>query len=97
MQAFQRIQFFLRDVCGIPASATALSLNVTVTQPEAPGDLRLFSPLLASVPGVSTINFGTGQTRANNAVIGVYFYGFVVQNDSAGAVQLIVDVNGYFQ
>jgi hypothetical protein len=97
LQPFQQLQYILRDVCGIPASATALSLNVTVTQPEAPGFLRLFSPLLASAPIASNLNFGTGQTRANNAIVGVYFYGLVVQNGSAGTVQLIVDVNGYFQ
>jgi hypothetical protein len=98
-QPFERRHyiFFPPGGCGQPASATALSLNVTVTDPTAPGFLRLFSPLLASAPITSNINFGTGQTRANNAIVGVYYYGLMVQNDSAGTVQVIVDVNGYFQ
>jgi hypothetical protein len=84
--------------CSIPATAKAVSLNVTVTGPTAAGDLRLFpggAPAL-----VSTINYRTGQTRANNAIITLGAgHDIDVQCDQAAgtSVHLIIDVNGYFQ
>jgi hypothetical protein len=85
--------------CGIPSSAVALSINVTVTGPTAAGNLRLF-PSGVTAPLVSTINFGPGQTRANNAVVKLGSGGtgsIGVQNDAAGTAHFIVDVNGYFE
>jgi hypothetical protein len=89
--------FQLAGVCGVPATAQALSVNVTVTQPTAPGFLELFSSYLGFSPQTSNINFVAGQTRANNAILCVYYGGIEVQNSTAGTVQLILDVNGYFQ
>ncbi|HEV3458435.1 MAG TPA: trypsin-like peptidase domain-containing protein [Thermoanaerobaculia bacterium] len=89
--------FQLAGVCGVPATAQALSVNVTVTQPTAPGFLELFSSDLIFAPQTSNINFVAGQTRANNAILGVYDGGIEVQNSTVGTVQLILDVNGYFQ
>jgi alpha-tubulin suppressor-like RCC1 family protein len=85
--------------CGIPASAHAVSLNVTVTQPAATGYLTLY-PGKTGLPVVSTINFSAGQTRASNVVATMAFDGsgtINVTNGSAGPVELILDVNGYFQ
>jgi hypothetical protein len=92
--------FALTGVCGVPSSATALSINVTVTQPTAAGDLRLLPGDQSILPLVSTINYSPGQTRANNAIAPLAFDGsgsLKVKTDSAGSVHLIVDVNGYFQ
>ena len=90
--------FVLAGKCGIPASAKAVSLNVTVTLPDTAGDLRLY-PAGSSLPLVSTINYSIGQTRANNAIALLGSGGdLTVRCDQAfGTVQLIVDVNGYFQ
>jgi hypothetical protein len=84
--------------CLVPAGAKALSVNVTVTLPTAAGDLRLFRAD-APAPLASTINYRGGQTRANNAVIVLDAGGsFAVRCDQAGGtVELVVDVNGYFQ
>jgi len=84
--------------CGIPATARALSLNVTVTQPGAAGDLRFF-PGGSAVPLVSSINYRAGQSRANSAVAVLGAAGdlTVLCDQGAGTVQLILDVNGYFQ
>jgi hypothetical protein len=52
------------------------------------------------MPLTSTINYAAGQTRTNNAILGLARDGsgsFVVLNESVGTVQLILDVNGYFQ
>ena len=54
--------------CGVLQTAKAVSINVTVTQPDAPGYLTL-SPAGMAPPTVSVINFSSGQTRANNTVV----------------------------
>jgi uncharacterized repeat protein (TIGR01451 family) len=90
--------FSLLGSCGIPTGAKAASLNLTVTQPEAAGDLRLY-PAGSAPPLSSAINFAPGQTRANNVVAVLSASGdLAVQCDQAlGTVQLIIDVNGYFR
>ncbi|MDP9120076.1 MAG: hypothetical protein M3O15_01715 [Acidobacteriota bacterium] len=82
--------------CGIPATARALSVNVTVTGGTSGGDIRLF-PASTTVPPTSVINFAPGRTLANNAVISVSHGKFTALLDSAGSVHLIIDVNGYYE
>ena len=85
--------------CGIPVGAAALSVNVTVAAPTAPGHLSVY-PADVAAPLVSSINFSAGQTRANNAIVPATADGSVaikVKNGSAGTVQLVLDVNGYFE
>jgi hypothetical protein len=87
--------------CGIPDSARALAVNVTIAQPTGDGHLN-FYPEDVTPPLASTINFAAGQTRANNAVLQLSLDGlgrfavapFVKGN---GTVELIVDVSGYFE
>ncbi|HEV7515992.1 MAG TPA: hypothetical protein VGR07_06805 [Thermoanaerobaculia bacterium] len=90
--------FTLAGICGVPATARALSVNVTVVGPATAGDLRLFAAGQPT-PLVSAINFTAGQTRTNNAALGLAWGAGTVtaQNDAAGTVHLIVDVNGYYQ
>jgi hypothetical protein len=93
--------FVLTGLCGVPATAKSLSVNLTVTQPAALGFLSLLpgdDKLLA--PGTSAINFGGGQTRANNAVPLLAYDGsgsIKVINGGSGSVHFILDVNGYFE
>ena len=85
--------------CGIPATATAVSINVAVTQPTAMGFLTIY-PADRTRPLVSNINFGAGQTRANNAIVPLAIDGSAavkVFNGSGGTSHVIIDVNGYFQ
>ncbi len=87
--------------CGIPASARALAVNVTVTQPSAGGHLT-FGPGGAALPLASTINFGAGQTRANNAILPLDAAAggtLAVQASvpGGGTVHVILDVVGYFE
>ena len=90
--------FAIRNQCGIPAGATSVSINVTVTGPTAQG-LLTFYAAGAPPPLVSTINYGAGQTRANNAILPLGAAGdFVVScAQASGSVHFILDVNGYFQ
>jgi len=93
--------FHLHGACGIPETAKAVAVNVTVTQPTGLGHLTL-SAGDAPVPAVSTINFGPGQTRANNAVLRLAGNAtgqlaarpFVA---GGGTVHVILDVTGYFE
>jgi subtilisin family serine protease len=92
----QRIFALAGPKCAVPATAKALSVNVTVTEPAAQGNVRVF-PAGVAVPLVSTINFVAGQTRANNAVVPLGSGSVTVLNSSVGSVHFIVDVNGYFE
>jgi hypothetical protein len=90
--------FALAGRCLIPPSARAVALNVAVTGASAPGHLRLY-PAGSSIPTVSTINYGAGQTRANNAIASLSTLGelSVFCNQGSGTVHLILDVVGYFE
>jgi Glycoside hydrolase family 44 len=92
--------FGLAGRCGVPATARAISGNVTVTGSTAAGDLRAFAADVARQP-TSTISFAAAQLRANNLVLAVSQDGnaaITIDSDQAsGPVQFILDVNGYFQ
>lgn len=85
--------------CVIPASARALSLNVTVAGPAAAGNLSLYRADLTTPPLANNVSFQAGQTRANNAIVSVAAdgTGIKVMNGSPGMLDLVLDVNGYFQ
>ncbi len=94
-----RRNFTLTNTCGVPTTAKAISVNLTVTTAAAPGFVSLF-PGDGIAPPTSNINFSTGQTRANNAVVLLATNGagtLAVLNGAAGTVHFILDVNGYFQ
>jgi uncharacterized repeat protein (TIGR01451 family) len=93
----QRV-FSLFEQCGIPATARALSVNLTVTQPTTAGHLRLF-PAGGPLPTISSINYVLGVTRANNAVITLNGLGelAVYCGQASGTAHFILDVNGYFE
>jgi hypothetical protein len=94
----RRVWTVTGGACGVPATASALALNVTVTGAAAQGNIRM-------APGngltdSSTINFTKGVTRANNAIVMLSTDGsggVSATNRSTGSVHLIVDVYGFFQ
>jgi hypothetical protein len=89
--------FDVAGVCGIPAGAVAISVNLTVTNVGAQGELVVF-PAGVSRPNTSAISFRAGRTRANNAVVSLSTSNttFSVFNNSASSLDFILDVNGYF-
>jgi hypothetical protein len=91
--------FPVNGQCGIPAGVTSLSINVTAVSAASAGWLTLFpGPAGAQLPAVSTINYATGKTLANNAVLRVATDGTInVFNSGPFGVNFIVDVNGYFK
>jgi hypothetical protein len=90
--------FVIANQCGIPLGASAVAFNFTVTQPTALGDLRAV-PVGVGLPLVSVMNWRSGQTRANNAIVLLGPAGDIVAHvdQASGTVHFIIDVNGYFQ
>jgi metallopeptidase family M12-like protein len=90
--------FALGGRCGVPTTAKAVSVNVSVTQATAAGNLRLYAGGTA-LPNATAINYRAGQTRANNdlAPLGTAGSLAVRCDQPSGNVQVIIDVNGYFQ
>lgn len=86
--------------CGVPASAKAISANVTAVAPAEPGDILVFPGDLAD-PGVaSSLSFRTGLTRAVQSIVGLAADGtgtVRIRNRAPGTVDVVVDVNGYFE
>jgi len=84
--------------CGVPASARAVSVNLTVTAPDSTGFLTAHAGGTA-VPLASAINYRTEQTRANNAVVTLGIAGDVriFCGQPSGAVHVVLDINGYLQ
>ena len=79
---------------GVPADVSAATLNVTATQPDAAGHLRVF-PCGSPLPTTSSLNFSAGQTVANAALTAVGSGGKVCVYTGA-TTQLIVDLNGWY-
>jgi uncharacterized repeat protein (TIGR01451 family) len=90
--------FVLAGTCGIPATAWAVSVNLTVTGPGAGGNLRLF-PADTPFPLVSSLNYSAAQTRGNNAIVSLGPNGDMTVRctQSGGTAHFILDVNGYFE
>jgi hypothetical protein len=88
--------------CGIPPDATAVALNLTATQASTDGHLRLY-PADTHLSLISALNYLAGQTRANNAVLGLSACGALAVFAShplgtpSGTVHAIIDVTGYFR
>jgi len=81
----------------VPVGAGAVVLNVTETGATSLGTVSVYPGNLATPPGVSSLNFISGQTVANAVVVPVAADGTVkLHLDSPGSAQLIVDVSGYF-
>jgi len=86
--------------CGIPKTARALSINLTIVQPSAGGHVSLGNDQ-CHLDETSAVNFAPGQTRANNAVLRLTRDGYqqlvAKVTIPTGGAQLLIDVTGYFE
>ena len=90
--------FLVTGVCNVPVGAVAISANVTAVNPAAAGDLVVYPNGIASPPTASTVSLRAGRTRANNTLVYIASDGsFLVKNNAAGGLDLLVDVNGYYK
>jgi streptogramin lyase len=91
--------YVLAGPCGIPSGATAVSFNFTVTAPTTAGYIRIY-PTQSFAPDIQSLSFSAGQTRANNAILGLGPDRDItvhVDLPDFETVHFIIDVNGYFQ
>jgi hypothetical protein len=79
----------------VPAGAAAAVLNLTATQPKAAGFITAYANG-QPVPGTSSLNFTAGQTVPNQVIVPLTSDVADFYNGSAGTVQLIADLDGYF-
>lgn len=88
----------IRGTCGVPTSAKAVSLNVTIVSPTQFSFLTLW-PSGGARPNVSTINFApTDLSLANGAIVAVSTNAADLSVfNSDGQVHVLLDVTGYFQ
>lgn len=91
--------FAVGGVCGVPNSARAVALNLTVVSPSAAGSVLVY-PAGEAPPLASSISFSAGRTRANNVIAATGEAGQV--SASCGmppgtTVDIVVDVVGYFE
>jgi hypothetical protein len=86
-------------VAGVPSTATAVTGNLTVTGQTSSGYLFI-GPVATNNPTSSTLNFPTGDDRANAVTValgagGTLSITFVAPSNGPTA-QAIFDVTGYF-
>jgi hypothetical protein len=84
---------------GVPSNATAVTGNMTVTGQTSSGYLFI-GPVATNNPASSTLNFPTGDDRANAVTValgagGTLSITFVAPSNGPSA-HAIVDVTGYF-
>ncbi len=79
---------------GVPATASAVVLNVTVVDAQGPGFLTVF-PCGTARPNASNLNYNTGSTIPNAVIAKVGVDGRVCLY-AQNTTHLLADVNGWF-
>jgi WD40-like Beta Propeller Repeat len=80
----------------VPADATAVILNVTVTNVTSPTDVRVYPSDAATLPGASNLNAAAGQTVPDLVTATLSAEGKVSLLSSGGTVDLIADLAGWY-
>jgi hypothetical protein len=80
---------------GVPSTATAVVLNVTVTGPTATSFLTVW-PDGAAQPLASDLNYGAGQTVPNLVVVKLGPNGAVDVYNLSGSTDVVVDIVGWY-
>jgi hypothetical protein len=86
------------SLCGVPATATAVAINVTTDQASSSGDVAIYAvepPAAAS----SVVSFSNSFSRANNAISQISVDGKLKVKptlNGGGFTHVLIDVVGYF-
>ena len=83
-----------QGACGLPSSAQAYSLNLTVVPRGGLGFVTIW-PTGQTQPNVSTLNSHDGRIKANAAIVPAGTSG-AVSVYASDATDVLLDVNGYF-
>jgi hypothetical protein len=91
--------FQVTGLAGVPANATAITGNLTVTGQTRPGYLFI-GPVPQNNPTSSTLNFPVKDNRANGVTVALGAGGKLsvtyVGSKAGAATQVVFDVSGYF-
>lgn len=79
---------------GVPDTATAVIVNMTVTQPTVAGYLTVH-PSGVAQPNASSLNFAVGETVPNLVVARIGADGRISIYNHAGQVHVLADIVGY--
>jgi N-acetylneuraminic acid mutarotase len=85
--------------CGIPTTAQAVAVNITIFNISGAGSNGVFTAGTVSLPTTAWINYPPTETqRANAGVLPLGTGGTIVVqvNQGAGSVDFVVDVFGYY-
>jgi len=88
--------------CGVPASATAAALNVTMVGPTASGFLVIW-PFQTPIPLVSNINANAGEPAIANSALAPltadpsFNVSVVYGTAGGGSCHVIIDVTDFYQ
>ena len=86
----------VRGIGGVPSTATAVIVNLTVTRTTGSGWLTAHAGGTTST-GTSNLNYVAGQTKARLAIVALDANGRLrLSTGGPGQVDVIVDVQGYF-
>jgi len=81
---------------GVPATATAVVVNVTAAHGTASSYLTAYPAGVTTVPTASNVNFVAGHAVANRVTVGVGTGGKIEVYNHTGTVDVDVDVDGYY-
>ncbi|WP_285681705.1 hypothetical protein [Actinoplanes sp. NBRC 103695] len=90
-------QFQVLGVAGVPATnVRAVLVNVTTKAPTAATWLTLWKGDVTARPGVATLNVAAADNLSNSAIVEVGANGKLYLYNSAGNIDVLVDVLGYY-
>jgi hypothetical protein len=95
VRARQTITLQVSGRGGVPAGASAVAVNVGITNAEGTSVLTVY-PANASRPLASTMNFVKGETVANMAVVKLSDTGRIAIYQGFAASDVFMDVVGYY-
>ncbi|MCX5301448.1 hypothetical protein OG898_34135 [Streptomyces sp. NBC_00193] len=96
VEGFKGFGTAISGVRSVPAGATAVALNVTVTNPKDDGHLTVY-PGGTKAPTASNLNFRGGQTVANSVIVPIGADGKIsIRNGGWKGTDVIVDVVGFY-
>ena len=84
----------IAGLAGVPLSATAVAITVTVVSPSGNGYLSVY-PNGTSWPGTSTMNYNLGQVKAATAIVQLGGFGHIAVLANS-TTDVVIDVVGYF-
>ncbi|MBP2473151.1 hypothetical protein JOF53_002023 [Crossiella equi] len=93
LNAGETVSVPVRKAYGVPAEATAVAVNITALEATEETWISAYTHTLS---GTSSLNLRRGERRSNLAVVRVDGDDTVKLRNQAGAVNVIVDIVGWF-